>query len=317
MVNLFHRSTVAKNELTKTQIETIGTDYVLILDVITRWNSTFDMFERVLMLQSCIEATLTAMDKQNMNLTDNEWESLSQMCMVLQPFKDVTVELSAENYVSLSKLIPMIRILKSHLDKVVEKVTIAQILQLIETLKGDIENRFREIEYEEHASMATYLDPRFKSLAFSSNDALEYVESRIKTKLQLMNEEQVEVSPKRTPQAARSNSSILTNFWTEFDEEIESNISRELEINDEFQIYKNIVNIERSQDPLFFWKDNKKRLPRLAELAKEYLGCPGSSVPSERVFSKTGTVDSDKRNRLSGELVGKIVFLNINAPLIN
>lgn len=63
-------------------------------------------------------------------------------------------------------------------------------------------------------------------------------------------------------------------------------------------------------------KWNIDRYPILSELAKQYLCCPASSVSSERVFSKTGTIDTDKRNRLRGELVGMLVFLNTNAPLL-
>lgn len=267
------------------------------------------------MLRSCIETTLTAMDKQSLNLTENEWESLSQMCMVLKPFKDVTLELSVEKYVSISKLIPMIKVLKTHLIKVQEHVTIVQILKLIETLTSDIEKRFSDLKYEEHPSLATYLDPRFKTVGFSSSDACCDVETRIISKLEALCEEQSDESPNSTPQT--TSSAVSSNFWSSFDQEIEMIMSQDNETNDEFHIYKNMVNIERSQDPLIFWKENKNRLPRLAQLAKEYLGCPGSSVPSERVFSKTGTIDCPKRNRLSGELVGKIVFLNVNAPMIN
>jgi len=38
-------------------------------------------------------------------------------------------------------------------------------------------------------------------------------------------------------------------------------------------------------DPLLFWKDKQAELPRLAQLARKYLGICPSSVPVENMFS--------------------------------
>lgn len=65
-------------------------------------------------------------------------------------------------------------------------------------------------------------------------------------------------------------------------------------------------------DPLKWWEENEAKFPSLAGLAKKYLAIPGTSVPSERIFSTAGTVVNKLRSRLSSTVVDQIVFLNKN-----
>lgn len=52
-----------------------------------------------------------------------------------------------------------------------------------------------------------------------------------------------------------------------------------------------------------------------SELAKEFLCCCGSSIPSKWVFSKTRTVESAKRNRLLGKHDSILVFCRIKSMI--
>lgn len=65
-------------------------------------------------------------------------------------------------------------------------------------------------------------------------------------------------------------------------------------------------------EPLNWWKENEKNFPRIAVIAKQVLAVPATSVPSERIFSAAGLLVNKLRNRLSCELVDKIIFLNKN-----
>ncbi|CAK1595705.1 unnamed protein product [Parnassius mnemosyne] len=63
-----------------------------------------------------------------------------------------------------------------------------------------------------------------------------------------------------------------------------------------------------------FWSKNKHLVP-LTVLALKYLSVPATSVPSERMFSKSGYVLSSRRSRLQADAVDHICFLNQNYDL--
>ena len=65
-------------------------------------------------------------------------------------------------------------------------------------------------------------------------------------------------------------------------------------------------------NPLKWWKENSIKYPRLSVLARQYLSIPGTSVPSERIFSATGLLVNKLRNRLSSSVVDHVIFLNKN-----
>ena len=70
-----------------------------------------------------------------------------------------------------------------------------------------------------------------------------------------------------------------------------------------------------SGDPLVWWKSKQFKYPYLAKIALGGLVVQGTSVPSERLFSKAGELISNKRASLLPENVDKLLFLNQNINL--
>ena len=62
-------------------------------------------------------------------------------------------------------------------------------------------------------------------------------------------------------------------------------------------------------NPLIWWKNHDTQYPVLSKLAKQFLGVPATSAPSERIFSAAGNTITKKRNRLKPDISSVLVFL--------
>ena len=105
IVTFFRESVNAVDELRE------HTDLKLIQDVLTRWNSTFYMIERFLLLRQFLSTVLINHPKGPPIVTASEIESLTEVMAILKPLESVTREISGEKYVTASKVIHMIRLM--------------------------------------------------------------------------------------------------------------------------------------------------------------------------------------------------------------
>ncbi|KAJ3582946.1 hypothetical protein NHX12_000080 [Muraenolepis orangiensis] len=96
MVEFFHKSTRATEKLKSTQRQMDMPELRLKQDCATRWNSTLYMLKRVLESKDAIISTLALINAHIDALDQEEWEALQETCTVLEPFEQVTVEISSE-----------------------------------------------------------------------------------------------------------------------------------------------------------------------------------------------------------------------------
>jgi hypothetical protein len=75
----------------------------------------------------------------------------------------------------------------------------------------------------------------------------------------------------------------------------------------ELQRYLAAPKAQFSADILKWWDFYELEYPHLAKVARDYAGIPGSSAPSERVFSRAGDLITKKRNRLAPETADSIM----------
>uniref|UniRef100_A0A8C5LUH2 HAT C-terminal dimerisation domain-containing protein n=1 Tax=Leptobrachium leishanense TaxID=445787 RepID=A0A8C5LUH2_9ANUR len=72
-----------------------------------------------------------------------------------------------------------------------------------------------------------------------------------------------------------------------------------------------------ADDPLAYWVLRLDHWPELSQYAMQLLGCPSSSVLSERTFSAAGGFVTDKRVRLSTDSVDRLTFIKMNQSWIS
>ncbi|CAB1311835.1 unnamed protein product [Coregonus sp. 'balchen'] len=75
--------------------------------------------------------------------------------------------------------------------------------------------------------------------------------------------------------------------------------------------------IQRAEDPLSWWQAKASVFPLLVKVMEGRLCIVATSVPSERIFSKTGQILTERRNRIrpiSPSKLRHLIFLNANLP---
>lgn len=77
-----------------------------ILDVKTRWNSTYDMLERAFELKPALNH-LCKVNKElvHLEVTKEEWELLERVAVMLENFKEMSTKLGGDKYVTLPSVI--------------------------------------------------------------------------------------------------------------------------------------------------------------------------------------------------------------------
>ena len=113
LVTYFRKSTQAATLLASKQ-EALGMKkHKLLQDVETRWNSTYDMIQRVMEQQAAICAALLEQKRMDLLPKDNELKLLEDIIDVLKPFKDVTEQMSGQSYVTVSTVHPILHFIES------------------------------------------------------------------------------------------------------------------------------------------------------------------------------------------------------------
>ncbi|XP_049302956.1 E3 SUMO-protein ligase ZBED1-like [Bactrocera dorsalis] len=313
IVTYFHHSSQAAEKLKNMQKQMGVAELKMKQDVATRWNSGLIMMERICLIKEPLSAVLTSLPSAPNFLNASEWERLRDSITVLKPIEHMTTELSAQNYPTMSLVVPIVRGLQYAIRSQQMKTMEGECLK--SSLLEIISRRLGQLESDKMCAKSTFLDPRFKKIAFgnesNASNAQKWLGEEVSAFIQ--RNQRTATAPVIELPTDKSKLSL----WTLLDQKVaeakticrnapsvNADISLEQYLRQDF--------VERHQNPLNYWDSKKATFPELYELSKKYLCIPATSVPSERVFSKAGQIINDRRNRLKGEKLDQILFLNSN-----
>ncbi|CAK1587945.1 unnamed protein product [Parnassius mnemosyne] len=264
------------------------------------------MIERLLELRTVVNNIIIRHKNALPILTASELSILSSVLQVLRPIEAATKEVSGDKYCTSSKVIPLIHCLLLKV-KPLKLEDLAKELQSL-VLK-EIDRRMGVIERVHPLAIATILDPRFKKMHFTEplacSAAVAKIKELVKTTIQ---HEAVESDSSGHSDKPEDNFS----FWDDHHKLVHKSwktAKSDDAISDELSIYLCSPVGRLNENPLEIWNDHKIQLPKLHTIAYKYLTMVGTSIPSERLFSKAAQIVNQQRNRLKGKRLDKLLFL--------
>ncbi|KAK3518752.1 hypothetical protein QTP70_010887 [Hemibagrus guttatus] len=148
------------------------------------------MLERLTEQRQAVTTALCLLGRNTFCLNDEEWSCISQAIEALRPFEEATKDVSVEQYVNISKVIPLVSFLQNATMSVGQKgSTLA--LQLATQCK----RRFENIEHDYTLEDSTFLDIRFKNIVFCDTENVENIKSRLISDMQALHRQATTSEP--------------------------------------------------------------------------------------------------------------------------
>ncbi|XP_035799093.1 E3 SUMO-protein ligase ZBED1-like [Amphiprion ocellaris] len=256
VVRFFHHSTKATDKLKEVQSQLQLPQHRLMQAVDTRWNSVLYMLETLYEQQEAITTALCLLGRNSLCLNGEEWSHITQAIEALRPFEEATKEVSAEQYVTISKVITLVCLLQRSAGQ--KDNTLAS------QLAAQCQRRFQNIEHSHTIAASTFLDIRFKNIAFCDIGNVETIKSRIISDMQGMGCSEREMSSSEASTSASVTASTSAEcsasqggLWQECDTRVlasQSNRTANTDTYIEMRRYMEEKVIPRNEDPLLWWK---------------------------------------------------------------
>ncbi|CAG9840811.1 unnamed protein product [Diabrotica balteata] len=193
------------------------------------------------------------------------WEIANQAIEILQVFSDVTVKISAEENVSISK----IPLFVTAMDTQFTNATLnSNIHKMVDVFLKEIQERFRNIESNDLVAQTVILNPRFKKYGFKDQLKANQSIQMIKQKLLATSKPNLLLS---VPHERVENIPFEqgNRLWIAFDEKVREPHNPTAAVTLEVDKYISEPLIGREEDPLLWWFQRKNVYPKLYELVKK------------------------------------------------
>ncbi|CAN1346647.1 Zinc finger BED domain-containing protein RICESLEEPER 2 [Linum perenne] len=290
-----------------------------LLDVPTRWNSTFSMLDTA----SAYEKAFKVLENMESNFVEDlgaktyqgevigvpsssDWDSVRVLSSHLKFFSDMTRVASGTSYVTINLFLKEVTKLFYHIKKMKRDEE-----TVISTMASSMEEKVKKYWSEDVANVkvnrlvyiGAILDPRKKmeiipysfKLIYDPTQCAELVEM-VRSELHALfdlykaeYEKRVNISQSGyVASSSQTTGAELVKYLAE---------AREVSSSDKKQRF----------DVLAYWKASALRFPILSEMARDVLAVPISSVASESAFSTGGRVLSNFRSSLTSAIVEALI----------
>ena len=279
----FSHSLMATKALLDKQTE--GTKLKLVQDVSTRWNSSYQMLERLLRLRIPVygvifdENITKPADRNILDIRDSFWQVIENICPVLEPLAELTELLGKEDTPTGSSVLVILHDLVNNVLKSCDSDSgVVKDLKL--KVRSGLIKRFQidqnGIPVDEMLSsplmLSTLLDPRYKNLI--TRDILS--SSQGEKLHDIIVDQMASSSPQVSENSQSENAATaeppckISRFWNILHGDSVNN-STILSPSDELKHYLDeSVTVTK---PLEWWKIHEAKFPRLSKLAKKISIC--------------------------------------------
>lgn len=192
----------------------------------------------------------------------------------------------------------------------------------VRLLKLGLDERFKLIEQSGTFALTTFLDPRFKVQGFADKNEATKTKERVRKLVAAIISKEENITAPTVPLATNSDPDDLSP-WNIFDKMVASSTGQGTPLSraiKEVDMYLSDELLPRKDQagnlncPLEWWKKHQYVYPNLKKIYATHCNIVATSVPCERMFSKTGLILNERRTRLTTSKVEQIMFLNVNSP---
>ncbi|XP_017477134.1 PREDICTED: zinc finger BED domain-containing protein 1-like [Rhagoletis zephyria] len=247
IVHFFKCSSIATEKLKEAQ--NTPTPLKLIQDMPTRWNSTYNMLERLLTLHDAAAIVLLAIGKAPPPLSADEKNCVREIENLLRPFNEATKTCCGNN-VTLSLIIPIVYGLYQRMYEIKCQIETIEAITLCENLIEGLRKRMFQYETRTAPRLGSLLDPRFKREGFISSSNAEQATIRLDNEVMSLLENE---PPSSTNNAPPKSVSLFAFIEKKNAEKIKSKKADAIILRRQ---YLERENTAEDSNPLDFWKVN-------------------------------------------------------------
>lgn len=211
----------------------------------------------------------------------------------MRPLEVITKEISGENYVTASKIIPIVFCLSETYNTMENSTDIGAKIRTL--IVDGLKKRFGMVEQVHLLAAATILDPRFKKKKhFTDHVVCSRAINRINTSILDITRQQLPQNNSEEVDAIEeTGNDMKKGIWDFHKLLVKKQLSlytahaQESEgLNEEFKHYLSQAVVHLNYDPILYWQEQKNSIyHQVHSIAVKYRSIVGSSVPCERLFS--------------------------------